>query len=91
MVLVYLAFLSIPLGGLYHIVVSATEVLFLFFQGDLGLWVGLSEFALPVLLGNTVGGVLLVTLVNYFQVEQRDYHAHEHVQLSLREWVLGRW
>jgi formate/nitrite transporter FocA (FNT family) len=28
--------------------------------------VGVTEFALPVLLGNTLGGVLLVTVVNYF-------------------------
>lgn len=89
-VLVYLAFLAIPLGGLYHIVVSATEVLFLVFRGEVGLWVGATEFALPVLLGNTAGGVILVTVVNYFQVEQRDYHAHEHVRLSLREWLIGR-
>ena len=73
LLVVYLAFLAIPLGNLYHVVVSFTEVVYLLFAarlglytGDLSLVTGVTGFVLPVLLGNTLGGVVLVTLVNYF-------------------------
>ncbi|WP_380680715.1 formate/nitrite transporter family protein [Salinigranum sp. GCM10025319] len=90
---VYLAFLAIPLGGLYHSVVSFTEMIYLVLLGDLAIGVGLADFVLPVLLGNTIGGVVLVTIVNYFQTtEQRLESARfegAERQLSLPEWVLG--
>jgi len=93
LVVVYLAFLAIPLGGLYHSVVSFTEMVYLVLLGDLSMMVGLIEFVLPVLLGNTVGGVVLVTVVNYFQTteERLDSARFEGAQrqLSLSEWTLG--
>ena len=93
LVVIYLAFLSIPLGGLYHSVVSFTEMVYLVLLGDLAVGVGLVEFVLPVLLGNTVGGVVLVTLVNYFQTTERRLESARfegaNRQLSSREWLLG--
>ena len=93
LVAVYLAFLAIPLAGLFHVVVSFTEMLYLVFAGNLALGVGLTEFVIPVLLGNTVGGIVLVTVVNYFQTstERRDAARFEGSkrQLSLREWLFG--
>lgn len=94
LVLVYVAFLAIPLGNLFHVVVSITELLYLFFIGRAALLPGLTEFVLPVLLGNTLGGVLLVTVVNYFQTtERRLAIAREGSgvrQLSLGEMLFGR-
>ncbi|WP_435074722.1 formate/nitrite transporter family protein [Halorubrum sp. HHNYT27] len=101
LVVVYLAFLAIPLGDLYHVVVSFTEVLYLLFAQSLGLYTGgitivggLGGFVLPVLLGNTIGGVVLVTLVNYFQTsEERLEEARfegMNRRLTVPEWVLGR-
>jgi nucleotide-binding universal stress UspA family protein len=52
----------------------------------------MTEFVLPVLLGNTLGGVVLVTVVNYYQTSERrlEIERFEHVRrLSTREWVLG--
>ena len=92
LLVVYLAFLVIPLGDLFHVVVSFTEALFLIFVGDLGMVLALTDFVVPVLLGNTIGGVVLVTVVNYYQTtEQRLETARfENVrQLSVREWLLG--
>ncbi|MFW5896243.1 MAG: formate/nitrite transporter family protein [archaeon] len=90
---VYLAFLAIPLGGLFHVVVSFTEMLYLVFTGEFALLTGMTGFVLPVLLGNTVGGVVLVTVVNYFQTtEQRLESARfegADRMLSRREWLLG--
>jgi formate/nitrite transporter FocA (FNT family)/nucleotide-binding universal stress UspA family protein len=93
LVVVYLAFLSIPLGGLFHVVVSYTEMLYLVLNGQLSFVVGLTEFVVPVLLGNTIGGVVLVTIVNYFQttedrLESARFEGAER-QLSLEEWFLG--
>jgi formate/nitrite transporter FocA (FNT family) len=90
--MVYLAFLAIPFGNLYHVVVSWTEMLFLVLEGDLALSVGVTEFVVPVLLGNSVGGVLLVTVVNYFQTTERRVataRIRDIEQLSAREWLLG--
>jgi len=90
---VYLAFLAIPLGGLFHVVVSFTEMLYLVFLNDLSLWLGLRGFVVPVLLGNTLGGVVLVTIVNYFQTTEERIESARFEgstrQLSLREWAFG--
>ncbi|WP_256943946.1 formate/nitrite transporter family protein, partial [Halobacterium hubeiense] len=93
MVVVYVAFLAIPLGGLYHSVVSFTEMMYLVFQGSLSVATGLWEFVLPVLLGNTIGGVVLVTVVNYFQTTEHRLASARFEgsdrQLSVREWLFG--
>jgi formate/nitrite transporter FocA (FNT family) len=93
-VIVYLAFLSIPSADLFHVVVSFTEVMYLVFLGEPVLVSGLVGFVLPVLLGNTIGGVLLVTVVNYFQTAEERLDiarvdASDRI-LSTREWLLGR-
>lgn len=90
--MVYLAFFAIPIGNLYHVVVSWTEMLYLVFEGNLALAVGVWEFVVPVLFGNSVGGVLLVTVVNYFQTTERRVataRVSEVEPLSVREWLLG--
>ena len=93
-IIVYLAFLAIPLGNLFHVVVSFTETLYLVFHGELALFVGLTDFVLPVLLGNTVGGVALVTIVNYFQTSERRLASarFEGIErrLTPQEWLLGQ-
>ncbi len=93
LLLIYLAFLSIPVAGLYHVVVSFTELLFLFLETDISLVSGLLEFILPVLLGNTLGGILLVTVVNYYQTTTRRLEAVRDPSaedpLSLTETVIG--
>lgn len=92
LVIVYLAFLAIPLGNLFHVVVSFTEVVYLVLVDGLSLYVGMTEFVLPVLIGNTLGGVLLVTVVNYYQTSEHrlEIARFENVRrLSTREWILG--
>ena len=91
---VYVAFLTIPYADLFHVVVSFTEVVFLVASAEAGLVDGLSQFVLPVLLGNTLGGVVLVTVVNYFQTaeERLDVARHGAVDRTLgtRELLFGR-
>jgi formate/nitrite transporter FocA (FNT family)/nucleotide-binding universal stress UspA family protein len=89
---VYLAFLCIPLANLFHVVVSFTEATFLMLTGDLPFLLAMTDFVIPVMLGNTIGGVVLVTIVNYYQTteERLETARFEHVRrLSVREWLLG--
>jgi formate/nitrite transporter FocA (FNT family) len=91
---IYVAFFAIPFGNLYHVVVSFTELMYLVFGGRAPLLPGLGGFVVPVLLGNTVGGSLLVTVVNYFQTteERLDIARKDGFKrkLTTREWLLGR-
>lgn len=84
--LVYLAFLSIPLGGLYHVVVSTTELFYLLLATDAAILSSILAFPLPVLLGNTIGGVLFVTLVNYFQTPSY-IQGESELRLGWKEWL----
>ncbi|NDJ86363.1 MAG: formate/nitrite transporter family protein [Chloroflexi bacterium] len=86
---VFLIMYLIPTVGLYHCIVGACEGMYLVFVGDAGLvQVGWSFF-LPVLLGNTLGGVLLVALLNYGQTSDRRFPEHAEVdkRLSWEEWI----
>ncbi|OLZ41278.1 formate transporter [Natrinema saccharevitans] len=93
LVVVYMAFLAIPLGDLFHVVVSFTEMLYMVFAGELAVLVGMTDFVLPVLLGNTIGGIVLVTVVNYFQTSEHRLESARFEgadrQLSIREWLFG--
>ncbi|NII09618.1 formate/nitrite transporter family protein [Oleiagrimonas sp. C23AA] len=57
----------IGLGGFTHIIAGSTEVLYLVFQGQLGLGHYLA-FALPTLAGNIVGGSFIFALISHAQV-----------------------
>jgi formate/nitrite transporter FocA (FNT family)/nucleotide-binding universal stress UspA family protein len=92
LVVVYLAFLAIPMGNLYHVVVSFTEVVYLALTTGADPVPALGGFVLPVFLGNTLGGVVLVTVVNYYQTSDRrlEIDRFRNVRrLSLREWLAG--
>lgn len=91
-VLVYLAFLTIPTAGLYHSVVASADMMFLLFEGQVGIIAGILDFLAPVVLGNTAGGVVLVTLVNYARTtdERMEFGRVEEIpRLSIREWLFG--
>ena len=94
LVVVYLAFLCIPLGNLYHVVVSFTEMVFLLSLGQVGAATGMLEFVIPVFLGNTLGGIVLVTVVNYYQTSEGRLGDMDDAQTFSRlrpdEWVFGR-
>ncbi len=91
--IVYVSFLAVPFGNLFHVVVSFTEALYLVFTGAAAVAPVMLGFVLPVLLGNTIGGVLLVTVVNYFQTteERLDIARSDGTERKLtpRELVFG--
>ncbi|HTA45634.1 MAG TPA: formate/nitrite transporter family protein [Bryobacteraceae bacterium] len=58
----------VGLGGFTHIIAGSIEVLFLVMTGALSWAHYITGYMLPVLLGNTIGGVSLVAFVNHAQV-----------------------
>ena len=92
LIVVYLAFLAIPMGNLFHVVVSFTEVIYLTLVTGINPVPVLGGFVLPVLLGNTLGGVVLVTVVNYYQTSDQRLQISRFQdvrRLSVREWLAG--
>lgn len=85
LVIIYIGFYLIAAANLNHIVTAVCEVFFFAFLGISGpgilalTW----AFLVPVLLGNTAGGVLLFTFIGYAQSEQR--RQPEVRELSFRE------
>jgi hypothetical protein len=64
----YVLTLLIPAGGLVHCIAGTSEVLIGVFAGEVSSLEYLRGFLLPATLGNIVGGVFLVALLNYAQV-----------------------
>ncbi len=60
--------LLIPATGLAHCIAGSAEVLITVFEGETSWVEYLGRFLVPATLGNTIGGLVLVTLLNYGQV-----------------------
>ena len=58
----------IPATGLVHCIAGSSDVLISVFANETSWGEYLGGFLLPATLGNTVGGIVLVTLANYAQV-----------------------
>jgi formate/nitrite transporter FocA (FNT family) len=67
-VVIYVLAFLIPAGGLIHCIAGSSEVLISVFAGEVSFSEYLGGFLLPATLGNTIGGVFLVALLNYGQV-----------------------
>lgn len=83
--LVYLVFYVIAAAELFHVVTAAAEVVFYLAADPSAPTLGtlFSELWLPILLGNTAGGVLVFTFVSYAQAPQRRFP--ELRELTARE------
>jgi formate/nitrite transporter FocA (FNT family) len=51
-----------------HIVAGSMEAFFLVLNGHLGFWSMLTQFFIPVLIGNIIGGTVLFAMIAYAQV-----------------------
>jgi len=58
----------IGVGGFHHVVAGSVEAFLLVANGQLGLGQMIVSFVVPVLLGNSVGGTVLFTLISHAQV-----------------------
>lgn len=88
---VYLITFMIPAGDLFHCVTGALEVLYLVFVGSADLFSVFTGFFVPVVLGNTVGGVFFVAVVNFSMTADRrvPYRNRRRRVLNWSEWLLG--
>jgi formate/nitrite transporter FocA (FNT family) len=57
----------VALGGLTHVVVGSVEAFYLASLGRIGWGAALGGYTLPALIGNTLGGVVLVAALNHAQ------------------------
>lgn len=64
----------IGLGGFAHIVVGSVETLYLVVTAQIGIATYFGRFFLPALLGNVIGGFVLVTWLNHAQVTSGNAH-----------------
>jgi formate/nitrite transporter FocA (FNT family) len=62
----------IGVASLTHVVVGSVEVGYLLWSGAASVGAYLGHFLVPTLLGNTLGGVVLVALVNHMQVKSGE-------------------
>ena len=67
LLLIWAPVFLIPATGLVHCIAGSSEVLISVFGGEIPWGEFLFGFLLPATLGNAVGGVVLVTLLNYGQ------------------------
>lgn len=89
LLMVYGVFYAIGVLDLFHVVTTAADVSFAAFRGGgASLATMIGRFWLPVLLGNTAGGVLVFTLVSYAQSSKQRFP--EVRVLTLRELFLSR-
>jgi formate/nitrite transporter FocA (FNT family) len=58
----------ISAAGLTHIIAGSVEVFYGIVAGELGMAASLGRFVLPVLIGNSIGGIVLVAILNHAQV-----------------------
>lgn len=64
----------VGLGGFAHIIVGSVEVLYLVVTGQTGIGTYFVRFFVPALLGNVLGGFVLVTWLNHAQVTSGGGH-----------------
>jgi formate/nitrite transporter FocA (FNT family) len=64
----------IGLGGFAHIVVGSVETLYLVVTAQIGIATYFVRFFVPALLGNVIGGFVLVTWLNHAQVTSGNAH-----------------
>jgi formate/nitrite transporter FocA (FNT family) len=70
---------TLAASELTHVIAGSVEVLFSVFSGQLPLGIYLRAYLIPVVLGNTIGGLVFVAALNHVQVSADEGSgAHEH-------------
>lgn len=85
--IIFFLMYTVSAADLAHCIVGSSEVLYLVFQGEVTLWQFLWNFLTPAVLGNTVGGVFLVALLNYAQTKEERLPDREVI--TWRQLFLG--
>jgi formate/nitrite transporter FocA (FNT family) len=72
--IIWLTTACISAFGFKHSIAGAVEAFYRVFNGSAGWGPMIGEFILPAVLGNAVGGVVLVALLNFAQVKADKDH-----------------
>ncbi len=82
---------TVAAAELAHCIVGSAEVLYVVFQGGATVSAFALDFLVPAVLGNTVGGVGLVAILNFSQTRDRRFPHRDCGQLELTwtEWLFG--
>ncbi len=88
--IVFAIMFLVPAADLFHCIIGACEMFYLVFQDSASL-ADAAQFFGVVVAGNTVGGVLLVALLNYGQTRKKRFPDRDVSQASLtwREFMFG--
>lgn len=90
-VLIWLLIYLQVTADLFHSIVGALEVHYAMLQGAVSVGEYLWAFQVPVTLGNIVGGVVFVGVLNYIQLgEGEEPGGQTDHRLSTREWIFGK-
>jgi formate-nitrite transporter family protein len=65
---VYALALLLPAAGLPHCIADSSELIVSVFTGNVSFLQFLGDFLIPTTVGNVIGGIVLVTLLNWGQV-----------------------
>ena len=90
---VFLLMYFVGVGGFFHVITSSVEVFYLSFRTDVPFWPLFPEFVAPVLIGNILGGVTFVAILNYAQfAEHEDSKLFERYgdRLTWKHWIFGK-
>lgn len=79
----------IPANGLFHCIIATCEAFYVAFGSSVGFAAALLGVTLPITLGNTVGGVILVALLNYGHTQNSSLDESERRDFKLQwfEWL----
>lgn len=89
--IVLLVMFVVPAAGLPHCIAGAAELFVLLFEGEIGAYKAFVGFLLPAILGNTLGGVLFVAVLNFAQTSEARFPQIDRaeVELGWKDWLLG--
>ena len=91
---IYVLMYFVGVGGFFHVITSSVEVFYLAFaDAQVAFWPLWPNFVAPVLIGNTLGGIVFVAVLNYAQfAEHKDSDMFERYgkRMSVRDWIFGR-
>ena len=75
--LIWIIMYFVGAAHFFHVITSSVEIFFYAFDGHVSSLAFIPEFVVPVLLGNIVGGVVFVAILNYAQVGEKPFEAYE--------------
>ncbi len=90
---IYVLMYFIGVGSFFHVITSSIEAFYAAFSDpEVSFWAVWPNFVAPVLLGNTIGGIVFVAVLNYAQFsEHKDGKMFDRYgdKLSVRDWLFG--